>query len=498
MDLKLFIPFHGKPVKSEERSLDIFTPKSSAKAFSKLFKVSAQAMGFLSLGFNRVSFENSPYDFQRIIKAIDTDSYLKQGMSKYRELIWKQGWFFSSKNPEVLSYIKQRIAYMEQAMKRPFDDFLLELGDQLAKFGNVFVVKARANFSPYFPLPLKGAGDQNPVIGYYLIPVETVQILRDKFNTPLQYRQSLVTYLASGSGQNPYPTWDASEVIHLYMDKKPGRAFGTPFLEAALDDVIALRQIEEDIQNLIHRELFPLYKYKIGTPEVPADDDEIQKAKSELESLRTEGGLILPERHDVDVIGGNGKALDASGYLDHFKERVAVGLGLSQHHLGMTANGGNRSVTDRLDIAIYDRIKVYQRYLSSMLELFFIDEWLLEGGFDPLDEEEDCEFRFNEIDIDTQVAIENHILQKWMDSMIDIDEVRLALGYPPEFDEEKLYIALQAKYNPKVVAGAATTPAQNATSNKSQPTNQHGKLMSPGIRHSDWVDDIREYFEDEE
>lgn len=28
------------------------------------------------------------------------------------------------------------------------------------------------------------------------------------------------------------------------------------------DDVIKLRLLEEDIQNLIHRELFPLYKYK--------------------------------------------------------------------------------------------------------------------------------------------------------------------------------------------------------------------------------------------
>jgi hypothetical protein len=94
-----------------------------------------------------------------------------------------------------------------------------------------------------------------------------------------------------------------------------------------MDDIVALRQIEEDIQNLIHRELFPLYKYKVGTDDQPAEPDEIEAAANELANLRTEGGLVLPNRHDVEVVGADGNALDANPYLTHFKERVAIGLG---------------------------------------------------------------------------------------------------------------------------------------------------------------------------
>ena len=57
--------------------------------------------------------------------------------------------------------------------------------------------------------------------------------------------------------------------------------------------------MEEDIQNLVHRELFPLYKYRIGTPEQPAEPDEINRAAAEIENMRAEGGLILPHRHDM-------------------------------------------------------------------------------------------------------------------------------------------------------------------------------------------------------
>jgi hypothetical protein len=56
--------------------------------------------------------------------------------------------------------------------------------------------------------------------------------------------------------------------------------------------------------------------------------------------------------------------------LTHFKERVAIGLGLSPHHLGMTANGGNRSVTDRLG------------YSSYMIRLSYIKDILIRNHSD--------------------------------------------------------------------------------------------------------------------
>lgn len=538
MALTDLLPFRQAQVavRSNKKKAEVLS-LDRQKAFVRLFKVAGLALGFQGSSTGRAAFEDSPYDFDRIIQAVDTDSYVKQGFNKYKELLWKEGWDIVSENPEAVSYLWQRIDFMEIAMRRPFQDLLIEIGDQLAKFSNCFLAKSRGDLGPFFPGKLD-AGDKNPIIGYYVVPVETVEVLRDKHNKVLAYRQrvddSILTQLAGGESVR-MPTWRPDEMIHFTIDRKPGHIFGTPFMVSTIDDVVALRQIEEDIQNLVHRELFPLYKYKVGTEEHPAEPEEIDQAAEELANLRTEGGLVLPDRHDVEVIGAEGNAMDASAYLGHFKERVAIGLGLSPHHLGMMMNGGNRSVTDRLDVALYDKIKTYQRYLSAMIRLMIFNEILFEGGFDPIVSPKEagasdrCDFVFNEIDVDTQVKKETHEMQKFTNNISTLPETRLSIGKDPTADEEDLQLGVQARLtpqqeqNPKISTkkgptfpeggGSKALPAK--TSGKSgepvkpdaqkpssggarnlpntrkgggnvvRPSNQFGRRSSPNIRRSD-------------
>jgi hypothetical protein len=320
------------------------------------------------------------------------------------------------------------------------------------------------------------------------------------------------------------PVWSADRVIHLYLDRKPGRAFGTPFLANVLDDVVALRQMEEDIQNLVHRELFPLYKYVIGTADQPAEPEEIERAAAEIENLRAEGGLILPFRHDVEVIGSAKEVLDADAYLQHFKERVAIGLGVAPHHLGMTLNGGNRSMTERLDTSLYDKVKQFQKQFAEMIRLHIFNELLFEGGFDPiqnpieLDNSERCYFKFNEIDVDTQVKKETHILQKYVNSLITLPEARIELGLDPETNEEELFSGIQNAMQKDLID--TQQQAQNANSDKQQPAksgqrnlpskrrgvgnsvrpqNQSGRKTSPNIKRSDnkWINMVENLLEEQ-
>ena len=476
-------------------------------------KVSALALGYqgTTLLYNkRSNFEPSPYNFDRIIQAVDTDSYVKQAIAKYRELFWKEGWEIVGENSEAVEYLYQRIDYMEIAMKRPFLDFLIEVSDQLFKFSNAFIVKARGDINEYFPGNIAPVNANQTLVGYYLIPTEQVRILRNKHNRPQAYQQATdpLTY----SPNDKDPVWAADRVIHMHFERKTGRAFGTPFLSNVLDDVVALRQMEEDIQNLVHRELFPLYKYRIGTPEQPAEPDEISQAAAEIENMRTEGGLIIPHRHDIDVVGANGAALDAGGYLDHFKERVAVGLGVAPHHLGMSMNGGNRSVTERLDTALYDKVKQMQKMFSELVRVTIFNELLLEGGFDPVvnpysDSVSDrCYFKFNEIDVDTQVKKETHVIQKFVNSMITLPEARKELGIDPEYDKDELFTAMQASLQTQMQldvqsgkdvqkdsekqtsssGGSSNLPNnRRGPGNAVRPANQQGRKTSPDIKRSD-------------
>ena len=117
-------------------------------------KVASLALGYHGSVYwynTRATFEPSPYDFDRIMQAVDTDSYIRQAMNKYKELFWKENWQIVGENPEAVAYLYQRIDFLEMTMKRPFLDFLIEVSDQLFKFANVFIVKARGDISEYFP-----------------------------------------------------------------------------------------------------------------------------------------------------------------------------------------------------------------------------------------------------------------------------------------------------------------------------------------------------------
>lgn len=518
MAIRDFLPF-GQVSNSTNNVVAKALNPDELRSINKAMKVAALALGFQGSTYyynTRATFEPSPYDFDRIMQAADTDSYVKQGLAKYRELFWKEGWKIVGENPEAVSYLYQRIDYMEIAMKRPFLDFLSEISDQLFKFANAFIVKARGDISEFFPSPLSPINAAQTVVGYYLIPTEQVRILRDKYNRPKSYQQSTdpLTYAPTERD----PVWSADRVIHMHLDKKTGRAFGTPFLSAVLDDIIALRQMEEDIQNLVHRELFPLYKYTVGTPEQPAEPDEITNAAFEIENMRSEGGIILPHRHNLDVVKSGNAGLDANEYLNHFKERVAVGLGLAPHHLGMVMNGGNRSVTDRLDTALYDKVKQYQKIFSDMVRVHIFNELLLEGGFDPVTSPTEatisdrCYFKFNEIDVDTQVKKETHLIQKFANSAITLPELRIELGIDPDYDENELFPAIQGKVQMDIAAAQAEQKAGqqmvdtkrdgekqqsaskgqvNLTSNRRgvgnavRPANQYDRKNSPNIKRSD-------------
>lgn len=527
--LRELLPFSDAPKLQLNPSAEDTKPD-----ISKKFKIKTLGLGFnrgypfLAKNQRQVSFEDSPYDFDRIIQAIDTDSYVKQAFSKYKDLFWKEGWDIVGENAEAVDYLYQRLDLFEEAMKCPINEFFVDVVDQLVKFSNVFIAKAYGDLDPYY----RQAGANKALIGFYIIPTETVRIKRDRNNRPIAYQQALGGFEAAWNSDGTEPTWAADEVIHWSLDKKPGYAFGTPFIGAALDDVISLRQVEQDLLNLIHRELFPFYKYTVGTPEFPSTSEELDTAAAGMADLRVEGGIIIPERHDIEVVGAEGNALDVEHYLGHFKERVAIGLGVFPHHLGMATAGTNRSASDRLDVALYDRVKQIQQYIEERFRTDIFTPLLREGGFRPMTSPKSpgssdrCFMRFREIDIDTQIKRENHIVNKYIQNAIGFSEMRAELSLSDEVVPEDMFMVKQtmlqtqsqleiAKANAMLTPKPAPATGPNAgkapkpvkpdaipsstggvpnlpnnkkdLGNKVAPSNQFGRRFSPNVRRSDTI-----------
>jgi len=148
-----YIPFYQSPsrLRSQKKRAQVIDDQAD-KTVAKLFKVVSLALGFTGTADfgSRTSFESPPYDLDRVIQAVDTDSFVKQAFNKYKELLWKEGWDIIGENDVSVDYLHERIDYMEYAMRRPFQDLLNDIGDQLVKYGNCFLAKSRGDLSPSF------------------------------------------------------------------------------------------------------------------------------------------------------------------------------------------------------------------------------------------------------------------------------------------------------------------------------------------------------------
>jgi hypothetical protein len=92
MRLNDFLPFQNAPVKTSKKQAMIL-PQDGQKGLSKAFRVAALALGFQNFStrsYTGDTYEIAPFDFDRIIQAIDTESYAKQAINKYKELFWKE------------------------------------------------------------------------------------------------------------------------------------------------------------------------------------------------------------------------------------------------------------------------------------------------------------------------------------------------------------------------------------------------------------------------
>lgn len=476
-------------------------------------------------------FEQPEYDLAECGRVADVDSYCRRAFRYKEGLMFKEGWEFVGKNPRTISYIKERFRQMDQATGNPHKLLLRSVGADLIHFSNAFLAKVR-KLKASGGKPRKIIGKKklvDPVAGYFIIPPTTLYIKRDDSGKVLGYKQ----VMPSGKQKQ----FTADQVIHFYFDRKSGFLAGTPSLVPVLDDIRALRRIEENVELLVYQHLFPLFHYIVGTEQNPAGDfpdgtKEVDVIKAEIEDMPAEGAIVTPERHEIRAIGAEGRALQAESYLKHFKQRVFSGLGVSSVDMG-EGDTSNRSTAETLSRTLIDDVKSMQRALEIFLNEYVIKELLLESTFpNPLDDKNLVEIKFKEIDLDAQIKVENHAIQSYAGHAITETELRRVYGKEPLTDQERedtfwkriqepqlIISSLDEKFldepaaaNPALAVQSADvqrgrqerekerkakaakstskakspkkTSGQRASASKDRPSNQHGRKLSPEKRKS--------------
>lgn len=431
-------------------------------------KALAKKIG-LSLGTEFRDFTEPEFDLDVIESAYQTEAYVRQGIDKYIDKMFKAGWNFTGKNPTTVEYIKTRFAYMAEITQYPTDKLFMEYSEDIVKFSNAILAKSRMTDQAQLPpsLTVQGYGENQPVVGYFPLNVTTMSVKRDKFGTVKQWQQEV-------DGQDKEVKFKPQDIIHTYYKRTKGNAFGTPFITPVLDDIRSLRQTEDNVLRMLYKSIYPFYHIKIGSEEFPADDPEITAAKAEVEGMEVDGGLVTSERWEINAVSAD-KVIDANPYLKYFEDRVFSGLGVPATMFGRGATA-NKSTSDNMDAEFIDRVKAFQKVIEADVNEFMIKELLLEGGFDAILNPNDMVwFKFNEIDVDMQIKLENHAMYKYEHMAVTEDEMRQLLGLDPITDRSKMYSNLVDFEKAKAQADAnpVTTEAGTAaTNNKVKPKNQ--------------------------
>lgn len=430
-----------------------------------------------SRGSGRQNFEPPDFDLNDIIAAYDTDSYIKQAIDKYTDLVFKAGWELVSSNEEARKYIKTRLALIAEATQTPTEEFFNQISEDLIKLGNVFIVKARMPEWYKFPsgVQVKPIRDNKPIVGYFVLPPETIKIARDKFGTVTGYEQEI-------RGNDKAIRFKPSDVIHITWKKRRGFAFGTPYVLPVLPDIRLLREIEDNVNRLLHKYLHPLYKFRVGLDKegYESTPEEVEYVKEEINNMQTDGTLVLPERYDVEVVGAQGEAINAEWALKYFEQRAFTGLGVPETVFGR-GSSSNRATADNLTSEMHDRVKAFQRVIASAIDSHIINELLLEGGYDPImNEEDNVDFKFIEIAIDEQIKLENQAMYLYEHNGITFKEFRNRIGYEPEVEDEKdMYLHRVQLVQASSKETSSDDPGSKDTNNKMKPENQYGKKTSP-------------------
>ena len=424
---------------------------------------------------NDTDFEDPDFDLEDIQNGYNTDSYIRQGVDKYVDQIFKEGYSFYGTDTNAVEYLKLRLSYIAEATNTPTSQLLMDIAEDIVKYGNCMVVKARNSDPNALPqgTTVTGLYGKDPVVGYFCANPVTMKCKRDDYGTVTSWQQE------TDSGKQEF---NPEDVVHFYYKREKGNAYGTSFLIPVLDDVRALRQAEENVLKMMYRNIYPFYHVAVGTEEQTGTTREVEELKTAIDGMDVEGGLVTTERVKITPIASD-KVIDAEPYLKYMESRVFSGMGIPEIMFGR-GNTANRSTGDNMTSEMADRIRAMCRVIEMFFNSFIIKELLMEGGYDPvLNPDQAVEFRFNDNDVDVMIKKQVHAIYKYEHNAITEDEMRDELGMDPipDGDREKLFVELitretlrvQAEINVQVAKATATQNGTAETNNKQK--NQGGK-----------------------
>jgi hypothetical protein len=480
------------------------------------------------------------YNLLEPFTIYDSEPFVRQAINRKISLMFRNGFDISGDQDPDIEYIKRRYEAMEYVMERTTETFFKQILFNLLLNSNCFLQKIRSEKST---IVSKKEGRPEPVAAYLIIPAHMIFPYLEN-GVPVKWRR----FFDTGA---PFEDIALEDIVHLKWDVKPGHRFGTPRLVGVRDDIFALRRLEENVELLFINFLFPLFHVAVGNEENPAAYDgesgmsEVDMIRWQIQNMPKEGVFVTDERVKVSAVGAEGKTLDYSKLLEHYKARIFTGLGMSALDMGDSKAAGSRSTGDNISQNLKDSIKSDLESFGGLIRMSMFKEFFLEATYSVSVQRAVARtwIHFHEVDLDNKIKNENHIIQKYLNNLVDEDEARKLMGnrifsegqrgklnfdlhtlrLVKETEKAKAKAAIQIAEASAVLAPPAakpkkpstgagrpqsatekkSSPAAKSVQNKETPTNQHGSNLGPtkaksGMEHiaAECTDSLSQLIED--
>lgn len=479
---------------------------------------------------NRKRFvANSGYNMQRMVNAYETETFIARVIDQYIVSVLQRGWDWVGSDPKAVTYIKKRIYEMEIVSGKTFRSVLSKSINQALLQGNIFVSKLRNIKASSGKRWTRFDGKTyNPIASFDIQDTVAMRIRYDHDkNKPINYYQSktstygdddtLVYSSGVSSGRmnfrkllgrpkksNDTVTWSPDDMVHIKFHSMPGKVWAMPPFQPVLEDILALREIEESIQLLVYQYGHIFLHGTVDMLNAEEKQAEINDIIYKLERMAGNGAIVTGNETQFKAIGAEGKAIRAEGYLNYFQQRVLAGLYTSSIAMGQ-GETSNRNTADFVDKQKQEVTKDIQNVIINGLQSIF-DEFLYESGVS-IDyvHKNRVSLWFPDPDITNKIKIEQHAMLMYQSNCITEQEMREAIGKKPieESERDSLYYRnigmdeLQAETSAQIAIGASKPVVSGTNSNgnskkkKSEgaagsagqtvrPANQHGRKAGPG------------------
>jgi len=500
----------GRFVKfKDKQSETLLPPERGSKPMALRKMVRKSTLDYESSDGSK-DYREPEWDFNYISQLATLESYFLRSIRLKTALALKEGYDTVGTLQDAVDYLKMRYRQLAYAMGEPWEQLIARTFADLVQHSNALWVKTRL-------YEIKGrkritgtrtdTHEDGPVIAYHYLPIESIVFKKNKQGQITFYKQIVIDPVTGRERTKIFP---AHKVVHFTYDKKGGFSFGFPQVVPAIDDILTLRVLEQNVATMVHRFLFPLFHYMVGTDKQPADkdprtgQDEVVRVQEEVASMPTQGAFVTDHRHVIKVLGAENKALRAESYLDFFKKRAFSGLSISGLDVGETETA-NRATSEAVSKLLIDTVKDYQTVFANQFNMYILepllDESLLSHKHNFLLEKNCPRFTFPEIDKDAQIKKETHALQLLLSSAITYTEFRQLTGKDPytTAEWEDTYFALvqrelireegAVQLSMQQASNAGQTGAKAQGKNTITPSNQHSpksssKLSSKALKNS--------------